>query len=343
MNTYEWIKLGMLILLGVSASYSDIKEGVIPNRLLILFAVIGVFLDVFYIIFVAQDILLLTIGNILTSVLVAFLLYWTHAFAGGDLKLVATMSLLYPTGAYLTYGISDVTLFLAIFFAVFWGYVYLLADTLFYIGKGNVGFNQKYVRSYLTHYMKTYISAMSYVSLLMLLSEIVRRYILQVPSAITWAGGFAIAWLCGRYPALRQKQFVGAVLALDFIIGWILKIFPFSRNPCTYVFTAVLVLCQMAIRSNLYREIPTSEVRKGMILSMASSLSMQRAKVHGLPGISSEDLRDRLTEEQAESIKKWGKTKSGLDRLMIIRKIPFAIFITFGYITYFSLWGVLTQ
>lgn len=343
MNTYGWIKLVMLILLGFLASYSDIKEGVIPNRLLIPFAVIGVFLDGIYIIFVARDILLLTLGNILATVLIALLLYWTHAFAGGDLKLVATMSLLYPAGAYLTYGSSDITLFIAIFFAVFWGYIYLLAETLLNIGKGDTGFDRKYVQSYLLHYLKTYISAMSYVSFLTLLSGIVSRYILQVSSAIIWAGGFAIAWMCGRYPVLRQKKLVGAVLIVDFIMGWILNVFPFSRNPGTYIFTAVLVLCQMAVRSNLYREIPTAEVKKGMILSLVSSLSMQRSRVHGLPGISSEDLRDRLTEEQAESVKKWGKTKNGLDKLMIIRKIPFAIFITFGFITYFSIWGVLTQ
>lgn len=343
MNAYEWTKLGILILLGILASYSDIKEGLIPNRMLMLFAAAGVCLDAFYIILVAQDILLLTIGNIFTSVLVAFLLYWTHAFAGGDLKLVATMSLLYPAGAYLTYGISDVTLFIAIFFALFWGYLYLLADTLFSIGKGNTGINKKYVLSYLTHYMKTYISAMSYISLFGMLTVIINRYIIHIPSGIIWTGGFAIAWLCGRYPALRQKQLVGSALALDFILGWILKIFPFSKNPGTYIFTAILVLCQMAVRSNLYREIPTSEVKKGMILSTASSLYMQGSKVHGLPGISSEDLRDRITGEQAESIKKWGKTKKGLDKLIIVRKIPFAIFITFGFITYFFIWGVLTQ
>ena len=80
-----------------------------------------------------------------------------------------------------------------------------------------------------------------------------------------------------------------------------------------------------------------------MILSMASSMPMQASRIQGLPGISTEDLKDRLTTEQAESIKRWGKTQKGLDSLMIVKKIPFAIFISFGFLTYFIIWGVITR
>lgn len=343
MNVYEWIKLGLLILLGFLASYNDIRKGLIPNRILIIFVIVGLCLDSAYIICVAQDTLLLTLGNVLTSILVAFLLYWTQSFAGGDLKLVATMSLLYPAGAYLTYGASDITLFIAIVFAVFWGYIYLLLDSLINIGMRKTGFDHKYVFSSFVFYGKTYITVVSYISLFVLISTAVSRSIIRIPATIIWAGCFVIAWLCGQYRVLGQRHLVGIVIAVDFVIGWILMVFPISKNPGSYIFTALLVLCQMAIRTNLYREIPTSEVKKGMILSMASSMPMQASRIQGLPGISTEDLKDRLTTEQAESIKRWGKTQKGLDSLMIVKKIPFAIFISFGFLTYFIIWGVITR
>ena len=76
-----------------------------------------------------------------------------------------------------------------------------------------------------------------------------------------------------------------------------------------------------------------------MILSMGASLLMQRSRVRGLPGISSEDLKSRLTEEETESIKRWAKSKK-IESLLIVKKIPFAVFIFLGFISYFLIWSV---
>ena len=78
-----------------------------------------------------------------------------------------------------------------------------------------------------------------------------------------------------------------------------------------------------------------------MILSTASTLQMQTSRVRGLPGISHEDLRDRLTEEQANSVRRWGKTEKGNEMVTIMRRVPFALFLAIGYIVYFLMWSVL--
>ena len=41
-----------------------------------------------------------------------------------------------------------------------------------------------------------------------------------------------------------------------------------------------------------------------------------------------------ITEEQAESIRRWETSKYGQKEITIVRKIPFAIFISFGTIVY---------
>ena len=81
-------------------------------------------------------------------------------------------------------------------------------------------------------------------------------------------------------------------------------------------------------------------VRIYRILSVYSSMIMQHSRVKGLPGLSTEDLKSRLTEDEAESIKRWGKTEKGLSEIAVVRRIPFAVFIFLGYITYFVIWRI---
>ena len=106
-------------------------------------------------------------------------------------------------------------------------------------------------------------------------------------------------------------------------------------------YAAVIILCQMTITASLYKQIPTETVQKGMILSTSSTVQMQPSRVRGLPGVSREDLRDRLTDEQASSVRRWGKTEKGSPVVTIMRKVPFAIFLVLGYAMYFLMWSIL--
>ncbi|MCD8216029.1 MAG: hypothetical protein LUC97_10385 [Clostridiales bacterium] len=47
-----------------------------------------------------------------------------------------------------------------------------------------------------------------------------------------------------------------------------------------------------------------------------------------------EDIRSKITEEEAESIKRWENSKYGQHEIIIVRKIPFAIFISIGTVIY---------
>lgn len=332
--------MSLLIIMGVCASYSDLKTGLITNRMIVAFSAVGLTFNIFYFVFVAWSELFLFLENMLLCILVSFFLYRIHAFAGGDLKLVCAMSLLYPSTAYLTYKSSRITLFLSIGIAIFWGYVYLLISTVVDIGRGKISLDRKYIQSYLIFYLKTYITAMIYIALFTMVAAVISNLIFPLPVWFMIAGSFVIAWISGKYIVLRNRFLLSAVIVIDVVLAIFFKVSLLPRNPEAYLLTAVLVFCQITIRTNLYKTIPTEDIQKGMILSMASSLSMQGSRIRGLPGISSEDLRDRLSEEQAQSIRRWGKSSKGLDNLMIVRKIPFAVFILMGYMTYYVLWRI---
>ena len=79
-----------------------------------------------------------------------------------------------------------------------------------------------------------------------------------------------------------------------------------------------------------YQAIPTSKVKAGQIMSLATIMEFKPSKIHGLPTGQTEDLRSRITEGEAESIHRWETSSTGKPYVIIVRKIPFAVFISMG-------------
>ena len=73
---------------------------------------------------------------------------------------------------------------------------------------------------------------------------------------------------------------------------------------------------------------------------MGSILLFAKSRVKGLPTFSTEDLKSRLSAEEVDSINRWSKTSSGQEAIVIVRKIPFALFIGVGTLL-FAVWEVL--
>lgn len=109
------------------------------------------------------------------------------------------------------------------------------------------------------------------------------------------------------------------------------------RMTVHYLIVLAAMLFRLLISEYNYEEINTSDVRKGMILSTSDTMLFVNSKIKGLPMISTEDLRSRLTDEEASSVVKWGKSKSGKKTVKIVRKTPFAIFISLGVIIFVAL------
>lgn len=340
MVALDIILLLLLFSLGGMMAYSDIKTGIIPNKWIAIFAVIGVIIDIVYYAFLARDVAGLFALNVVSTFAISLILYYTHSLAGGDCKLIPVMSLLYPARMYLTYGKTSITLFVALCIAIFYGYLYLIGVSIWRIITGENRIERSYIKGFLGNYVKSYFTALVYVALVNLIFNLVNQYIQWINTWIVWLACIVTAWISGKNQKLKSRK--AMIVALIIVAGLSIyeKVIPFSINPRTYFFTIVLVLCQMTIGTDLYETIPTSRIKKGMILSTFSSMAMQNSRIKGLPGISSEDLRDRITESEAESIQRWGKTPKGMNEITIVKKIPFAIFIALGYATYFIIWRI---
>lgn len=337
---FDVILLALLFIVGTLAAYRDAKSGIVPNKLLGVFAILGLVVDAVYYGFYARDVLLLFLGNFLLTSLVALILFYTHSLAGGDSKLIIVMSLLYPTGMYLTYGTTEITLFVSVFLAIVFGYVFLVFKSLWQLIIGSNKVNKGELRVFLIDYLTSYFVAFVYVALINLICVVVSRFWISVQGWVVLLLCFCMAWASRKNKLMRMKGILCAVIALDVFGSIILKVIVISLSPFSYAITALLLLCQMVIRSDLYETISTVDIKKGMILSSASSLMMQNSRVPGLPKVSSEDLGARLTEEEAESVRKWSKTTKGMKQVVIVKKVPFALFISFGFLIYFVIWSV---
>lgn len=339
MIVIEILSVVALISLGVITSISDVREGRIYNKILLTFMLGAICLDLIYYGYFARDLFLLFIMNFAIISLISLILFYTHSFAGGDCKLLLVMALLYPANYYFVYGKAKVTLFFALCMAILYGYFYLLGFSLYALIRGMTKITREYVKNYIGSFLKSFISATGYIGAFNLLVICIGRYGGYVNEWITRIGCMMLAWFIGKNAFLQKWSMICGIYIFDFIIGRYLKCMIFSFNPENYILVVVLLLCQMTIRTSLYEEVKISDLKKGMILSSFSSMLMQNSRVRGLPPVSSEDLKSRLTEEQVASIGRWASNRK-IESLTIVRKIPFAVFIFAGFFSYFIIWSV---
>ena len=337
----EYLMLALMIGVGTYLAVYDIKSGIIPNKIVLPCIVAAAGIDILYFLLTSGERLQVFALNTALILVLLLCLYATKCFAGGDVKLGILLTLLYPPTCSVVYGDSQITLFFAICLGIFFGYCYLMVFAVYEIIAGKSKMSTEYVKRYLSNFIVSYLIAFIYIALINLLVILLSTFGIFVPQWITFILCFLVAWFSRRTKWMRNKFLLIAVVALDVVLSIWLKVVPFSVQPGTYVYAAVIILCQMTITASLYKQIPTETVKKGMILSTSSTVQMQPSRVRGLPGVSREDLRDRLTDEQAASVRRWGKTEKGSPVVTIMRKVPFAIFLVLGYAVYFLMWSFL--
>jgi hypothetical protein len=335
----EVLLCALLLLIGCRASVTDCRNGCISNNEMLPFYIAGMLADIVYYVFFATSFFIDFAVNVGIVLAFQLILYSLHAYAGGDLKFGLLITILYPGRFYLDYNASKATLILAFGFAILYGYVYFLLSTIWRLGKGEIKPEKGYFIRYLKIYLLSYLRASIYVVGLSLIIAGVNRY-LYIPDEIVLILGLLIAWSSRRYVFLQNKWLVLIILGMDIALSIYWSVIPFSLYPETYLVVAILLACQMIMNLGIYEKVDASKIKAGMILSAASSLEMQFSAVTGLPGVSGETLKDRLTDEQAESVQRWAAGKNGKQEISIVRKIPFAVFIFSGFITYMILWGL---
>ena len=300
---FDFLLFFLVLGLGVIAAVYDIQKGIVPNKLIALGFACVIPLTLLYLLFIRpeswRDYFL---NAVLYSVLL-ICLYITKCFAGGDLKLGCLFAFAYPAGCYVSYSNTQITLYFGLAASILLGYCFLLLRSVFDLSSGRTKPERDFYKRYLLGFFKSYAVAFVYVTTINLILSFIDKSWIMLPTWCPLVLCFITAWVSRRAVWMRNPFVLIPIIVVDIVLSLWLNVIPISLMPKTYLFTAFIIICQMTITTSLYQRIPTESVKAGMILSTATTIPMQVSRIRGLPAISHEDLRDRLTDAQASSVR----------------------------------------
>jgi len=338
MNLLVIVKLILVVSLCIFCSLSDLIRNIIPNRVLFAYFCVGASINVFC--WIKASYLweqLIGIGLLWS---ISIILYIFRIWAAGDCKLLMVLAILIP---YETYIQSFNPLFspiLSVVFAFALSYIYLIVDSVYYSIKRKKIISKNNLITGTKTFLIRYISNLSYITMIDLIIRLVFPYFFTRSWILIAAINICTILLLRTIKPISSynKFIVPCLIVICLILKIVSGIQVITVSMIIhYLIVLAAMLLRLLISEYNYEEINTSDVKKGMILSMSDTMLFVNSKIKGLPMLSTEDLRSRLTDEEANSVVKWGKSKYGKKTVKIVRKTPFAIFISLGVIIFVTL------
>ena len=322
-------------------SITDIRENRISNKLLLLFGIIGIVLNIAQYTFKTHIIWNIYFVNLIIVIVFSLLLYIFHIWAAGDSKLLIVMGLLIPANYCIINHQMIPWCVIVVAFSFGISFLYLIAESLWKFSKNRSSFSLENVKKNIYIFLFAYVKNIIYISLALKLENYFAKDWFDNHSIVILGINISVILLVSSLEIMKKRYciLIALVISIAFSIHsgeWFLN----TSRLKYYALIIIIMLIRVMISEYNYKTIPTSEIKKGMILSSFSTVFMSKSKITGLPDISHEDMRSRLTNEEADAVVRWGNSKNGLKEVQIVRKIPYAIFIFIGLITYSIIWEI---
>ena len=335
----EIIMLVLIALTCIISSYTDIKANRVYNKVLIAIIISGIAVSVIYYSCFAWEYVIDFSINLALILVLSLLLYFTHVWAGGDTKLLIVVCFLIPARLYLSMNGNNITVALVIVISFIFGYIYLITDSII------TGFRCKQVAkpkefaTAIIRFVKNYIVLANYMLSICLLNILVLSRYIELDYAMYIILGLCMVAFVSRFSFLKRWFVVTPVFVANLTLVIIFRVRFGGISYWSYLFVLVFEAIRILVSKYNYEEIATCDVKPGMILSATSSMMINMTHLKDVPSISKEDQRNRLTKSEATSVIQWGKSRFGTDKIIIVRKVPFAVFIALGTIVYIIIGG----
>ncbi|PHU34235.1 prepilin peptidase [Pseudobutyrivibrio ruminis] len=324
-------------------SYTDIRYNRIKNIVLLLAGTLGLVVSLVGYYFLAKNLLSYYLINIVIAVVVSQILYMTHVWAAGDSKMYICMAIMLPIMFSLQNGrIMFSSIFIATY-AFLIGFIYLVGDTIFLLAKREITIDFHNAAQQIKKFIFRYVRNIAMITGLWAIEELFvnradPRYVVVLAM-----GNLCILMLISLLKEWMKNGIACLLIICEVIIYFATGILSLkSINPRYYLLIILLMIFRLLVNDGNYKTINSNDVKKGMILSTVTTVLMSNSNMEGLPRISKENMADRLTEEQAEAVRKWGFIKGEHINIQIVKKVPFAIFLTLGMIIEIVIWGMKT-
>ena len=342
MRGCEFVLYSLLMLMLCFCSYTDLKNNIIKNKYIIRGISLAIVIDCIYYLLFASDYFSLFLSNFLLISLFAFVFYGYKVWAAGDSKLVLLIGLLIPGRFYSFIGLGSITSFIIFLFTFCISFFYVISESLFYRFRDKNAFHFSIEHIDIKYTLFSYLFMVSSSTLFQYIFMFFFRRFVGYNSILMMAIQFLI--IISMLKFLKKFTYVQiriislilmSVLILLMIFSGTFGNFYFDFKSWLIVFV-VFILKSISEEYN-YQWILTSKVEKGNILSASTVIQFKQSKVKGLPNNINEDLSARLTEDEAESVRRWEFSKYGKSHVLIVKKIPFALFLSLGTILYLIL------
>lgn len=342
----EGLMLASVIYTAISATWSDCRSAIIPNTLILRSMAAFLVLDSVYYGLWGREYIGLFMTNLMGMAVIAFFFYAYHLWAAGDSKLLFVIGLGIPARLYSFPSFGPVPGFAILVLIFASAFLYIIADSLVCRIREKSSFHIKFQKINLTRMILSYLFMVAAMRLCNLgLMIIAGNGLYNHGFLITAIDFFIVLSLLQARDKVPARVFciitavIWGVLALLYLLGVLHRgNAEFDVKPWLLVL-AVMLIRIMAERYN-YQEVPTADLKERMILSAATILSFRTSRVQGLPTCMTEDLKARITKNQVDAIQRWKDSKQGKPSVVIVRKVPFAIFITAGTILFMMMEGL---
>ena len=332
--------------------WTDLRHGQIKNRHLIIAFAMGFALNIVYYAVYCRDCFGITALNLLISVMLSIGFYFVHIWSAGDSKLMIVLISLLP--GRLFWANTDTIVPAAYLFILVFsiGYLYLIGEAIYLDIKNHAiklpPMTQNSVWATVKSYFHAFIILYAWNSVLSIaFPSFVENNVLLL-SLIS----YFLFTIIREKTVYHSKILLGGCTTLDAVVLVLTRnsitTAGILRMTQTYLLVLLVMWTTWIAGKYVYESVPTEEVKAGMILSRSTIACFVPSKVKGLPQISYEDMRSRLTEEEAAAVRRWKDSKYGKETVISVRKIPFASFIAVGVILFaayhivitLGLWGI---
>ena len=324
----------------IYSSITDLKHGIVSNKALLYALLPCILLNTVYYGFFCRDILAEYLLNCLAVAAISVLFYAIHVWGGGDSKMLLFLAVSTPARLYYYYGQELLPLLSVVIFTFSVGYIYLIFHSGYCAVKKTEVYKSQIDKHSIICFMKDYVVGSIYLTLLInLISRFFNGFYYDNQVLFLFVNVFLIM-LIFRVPLFRKKWLLILCAAADILFAISTKSFAGADALWVYLVIVLLFILRQLISRYNYQSIPVSDLKPGMILSAPNVIMMLPSGIADLPTGLKEDLSCKLTEPQISAVKKWYSKHKDRQSITIVRKIPFALFISMGYFL-FALLGLI--
>lgn len=326
----------IVLIAGISATITDLKNSIISNKMIVRMMGFSIPLSILYYGCFARDLIPLYLINLLCTTVFSFFFYSYNLWAAGDSKLLFVIMTAIPARAYYTNPFGPFPGFLIIILTFATAFICIVIDSIYQGIKRQDLFRWSVQLPRLRTLVYSYFFMVGSMTLINILFVNLFGRILAASGFLITALDFLIVLSLIQIRMKIRKN----IFEISTVIMWILIIFIQGSKIINLVksrldlraWTVVLIvmLLRMISEKYNYQKVAVDDLKERMIPSAHTVLMFQQSRVKNLPTCMTEDLRARLDETQIEAIKRWKNSKYGKDYIVIVKKIPFAIYISVG-------------